>query len=410
MSAKQIVALGGGFAGLWAAASAARKLDELSIGPDQVQVTLVNRDAYHSIRVRNYEADLSNTRILLDDVLGPIGVPRIEAAVTAIDPSRKCVSLSEGTQPRELNYDRLIFALGSQLARPNLPGLAEYAFDIDTYSAADRLNAHLRDLPFQPNSPGRFTVVVVGAGLTGIEAATEMPAKLNAALAAAGVNESYRVILIDHQTHAGSDMGESARPVIERALAALKVEIRVGVQVAKISDHDLSLAGGEAIPTSTVVWCAGMRASPLTKELPVAHDRFGRVTVDRFLRVVGCPDIFAAGDVASLPLDDVHTTVMSCQFGRPMGRFAGNNAVCDLLSVPMLPLAIDWYVTVLDLGGWGAVYTEGWDRQVVAEGEVAKRTKQEINCRRIYPPLAHNRAEILAAAAPIIQRPPAYGR
>jgi NADH:ubiquinone reductase (H+-translocating) len=72
----------------------------------------------------------------------------------------------------------------------------------------------------------------------------------------------------------------------------------------------------------------------------------------------------------------------------------------------MLALHIDWYVTVLDLGTWGAVYTEGWDRTVVSTGEAAKRTKQTINCQRIYPPLSGNRREILDAAAPLVQAAP----
>jgi NADH dehydrogenase len=67
MSAKQIVVLGGGFAGLWSAVGAARKLDELGYGPDAAEVTLVNRAAFHNIRVRNYEADLSAVRVPLDD-------------------------------------------------------------------------------------------------------------------------------------------------------------------------------------------------------------------------------------------------------------------------------------------------------------------------------------------------------
>jgi NADH dehydrogenase len=408
MSAKQIVVLGGGFAGLWAAAGAARKLDELKIGAEQVQVSLVDRDAFHSIRVRNYEADLSDTRIPLDDILKPIGVRRVEAAVTAIDPLGKSVSLASGSERGEFAYDRLVFALGSQVLRPNLTGLAEHAFDVDTYSAAARLNAHLSSLATQPDSPGRLTVVVVGAGLTGIEAAAEMPGKLRAALSATGTNRPCRVILMDHRSHVGSDMGESARPVIEEALAELGIETRLGVQVSAISNHDLQLVSGEVIPTATVVWCAGMRANPLTASFPVERDRFGRVAVDSYLRVTGCPDVFAAGDVASLRLDDHHATVMSCQFGRPMGRFAGHNAVADLLGQPMLPLAIDWYVTVLDLGPSGAIYTEGWDRHVVARGEAAKRTKRTINCVRIVPPRSGNRADILAAAAPIVERPPAY--
>jgi NADH dehydrogenase FAD-containing subunit len=68
MSVRQILVLGGGFAGLWSALGAARKLDELDQGPDAVEVTLVNRDAFHSIHVRNYEADLTSVRVPLDDV------------------------------------------------------------------------------------------------------------------------------------------------------------------------------------------------------------------------------------------------------------------------------------------------------------------------------------------------------
>jgi NADH dehydrogenase len=73
----------------------------------------------------------------------------------------------------------------------------------------------------------------------------------------------------------------------------------------------------------------------------------------------------------------------------------------------MLPLRIDWYTTILDLGPWGALYTEGWDRQPAAQGPAAKRTKETINRQRIYPPMSRDRREILDAAAPLIQAPPA---
>src|ERR1700739_832838 len=90
---QRIVVLGAGFAGLWAAIGAARKLDELGIGPDRVAVTLVDRRAYHSIRVRNYEAELGDTRIPLDDILPPIGVGRVEAEVDDIDWAERRVLL-----------------------------------------------------------------------------------------------------------------------------------------------------------------------------------------------------------------------------------------------------------------------------------------------------------------------------
>ncbi|WP_425615120.1 NAD(P)/FAD-dependent oxidoreductase [Anatilimnocola sp. NA78] len=408
MSPKQIVVLGGGFAGLWSAVGAARKLAELGIGPGAATVTLVNRDAYHSIRVRNYEADLRGIRVPLDDVLQPAGVQRIEATVDRIDVAQQAV-LVEGTSGSWwLPYDRLVFALGSQLVRPAIPGLAELSFDVDTYNGAAKLQQHLQSLSQRPESPGRYTVIVVGAGLTGIETAAELPARLRKIIAATGTDCPFRVILADHNPQVGSDMGSSARPVIEAALAALGVETLLGVHVGAIGPAGVTLGNGDVIPAATVIWCAGMRSSPLTQQFGVELNHLGQLPVDEFLRVKDVPNVFAAGDSATAMLDGQHASVMSCQHGRPMGRFAGHNVVCDLFAQPMLPLHIDWYVTVLDLGSWGAVYTEGWDRHVVAQGAKAKQTKQVINCQRIYPPLSGNRADILAAAAPVVQRPPQY--
>jgi NADH:quinone reductase (non-electrogenic) len=406
MSARNIVVLGGGFAGLWSAVAAARKLDEIGHGPDEAEVTLVNRDPFHNIRVRNYESDLTSVRVPLDDVLGPIGVSRVEGRVTGINLNGQEVTVTTAGGEQTLPYDRLVFALGSQLARPDIPGLSDYAFDVDTYDGAVRLNAHLEMLTGQPESSGRFTVVVVGAGLTGIEVAAEMPARLRILVKRAKSAAPCRVILADHQPQIGSDMGESARPVIEEALAALGVETRPGVEVVSVTPSGIALRSGEEIDAATVVWCAGMRANPLTRSFPVETDRLGRIGVDEFMRVNGIGGVFAAGDSAWSMMDDHHTSVMSCQHSRPMGRFAGHNAVADLFGLRMLPLRIESYVTILDLGPWGAVYTAGWDRHVVTRGEAAKRTKQTINCQRIYPPLNRDRALILAAANPVVQKPP----
>ena len=399
---QRILVLGGGFAGLWSAVGAARKLDELGIGPDRVEVTLVSASPWHSIRVRNYEAELDGTRLPLDEVLRPIDVRRVEAEVTDIDFARRQVACSGRSEP--LPYDRLVFALGSRLARPPIPGLAEHAFDVDTYDAATRLNRHIAGLPQRQPSPGRNTVLVIGGGLTGIEAATEMPVKLRAAF---GEDASWKVILADHKPWIGSDMGNEARPVIDEAIRALAIEGRPGVSITAVDAAGVTLATGERIAAETVVWCAGMQASPLTKCFPVERDRFGRIPVTADLKVLGMTAEFAAGDVAWFAVDGHKSCVMSCQHGRPMGRYAGHNAVADLLGLPTLPLAIRSYVTILDLGAWGAVYTEGWDRHVVSRGAAAKQTKIVINQQRIYPPRSGVRADILAAGAPVVQAPPA---
>jgi NADH dehydrogenase len=394
--------LGAGFAGLWAAIGAARKIDQVGPAASEVEILVVDRNDYHNIRVRNYEVDLSDVTIPLADLLDPIGVNHMRAEVQAVDPSARHVTVETAVGQKRLTYDRLVLTLGSQLVRPAIPGLAVHGYDVDTYVAAARLDAHLEELGKQAPSEGHSTVVVVGAGFTGIEVAAEMPAKLDRA----HLSGQRRIVLVDPNANVGVTIGEHSRQTIHGALSALGVETRLNVSVISVDANGIKLSSGEFISAKTVVWCAGMQASPVGAAFATERDRHGRLLVDRFMRATGLRHVFAAGDVASSVIDGIHSTVMSCQFARPMGRFAGHNVVADLFSLPMLPLQIDSYVTVLDLGAWGALYTVGWDRQVHAVGASAKMTKQIINRERIYPPRTRSRSDLLAAAAPTIQAPP----
>lgn len=408
---KRIVVVGGGFAGLWSAVGAARKLREVGPTPQSVEVVLIDPEKNHRIRVRNYEADLPSTLVPYAEVLDPIGVKHVTGEVVGLNVAEQFVVVRQGSDTSELSYSKLVLCTGSRLTRPPIPGLAQHAFDIDTYEGAKRLQDHIHRLAALPPAEGRFTAVVIGAGLTGIELALELPERLRDAaglVAGCGMASTCRTILADRTPRIGEAMG-GAQPVIERACHELGVELWPNFSVESIDESGVVLANGEHIPASTVVWCGGMRAQRLNESIPVELDNLGRVPVDTFMRVEGIQNVFAAGDAAHALIDGEHASVMSCQHARPMGRFAGHNAVAELLELPMLALDIDWYTTVLDLGPWGAVYTEGWERRLVAEGDVAKKTKLTINHERIYPPRTANADDILLAGAPVVQRPPTYG-
>ena len=173
--------IGSGFAGLWAALGAARRLDELAVPAGAVDITVLSAKPFHDIRVRNYEEDLRACRIPLADVLAPAGVAHVVAEVTAIDTAARTVTASSGVT---YGYDRMVLASGSQVVKPAIPGLREFGFDVDTYDGAIGLQHHLRGLADGPPSAAAATVVVVGAGLTGIEAACELPSRLRALFAA----------------------------------------------------------------------------------------------------------------------------------------------------------------------------------------------------------------------------------
>ena len=97
--------------------------------------------------------------------------------------------------------------------------------------------------------------------------------------------------------------------------------------------------------------------------------------------------------------DKGNIAAMSCQHALSLGRVSGHNAAAELVGLPMHPYSQSKYVTCLDLGAWGAVYTEGWDREVCMERKEAKELKQTINTQWIYPPEA-DRDAAFAVAAP----------
>ncbi|MNN35071.1 NADH dehydrogenase-like protein [compost metagenome] len=164
----------------------------------------------------------------------------------------------------------------------------------------------------------------------------------------------------------------------------------------------MTLADGQRIEANTVIWTVGVRASALTAQVPGERDGQGRLHVDRHLKVKGQEHVYATGDVAYAATDELgNFAVMSCQHAIVLGRHSGNNVAADLLGVEPTPYSQPKYVTCLDLGAWGAVYTEGWDRQVKLLRKEAKDLKTQINTTWIYPPAA-DRATALAAADPLI--------
>jgi NADH:ubiquinone reductase (H+-translocating) len=394
----RLVIIGAGFAGMYAALSAARLRDIQGVSPEELEIALVAPEPILVVRPRLYEPKPETLTAPLLDVLKTIDVVFVQGSAETIDTKSRMVQIATNKGTRKtLSYDRLVVATGSKLFRPNIPGLAEHGFSVDSLDDAVALDKHLQGLPDRPAVNGRDTVVVAGGGFTGIEAATEMPTRLRKLF---GKKAKPRVIIVDRNPAIAPDMGEGPRPIIEEALRKLGVETRLRAGVASLDESGVTLSNGEHIETETVIWAAGIRAAPLTQQILSERDNFGRLLVDRDLRVPGVPGVFATGDAARAACDDDgNYALMSCQHATRMGAFAGNNAAAELLDVPTKPYHQKGYVTCLDLGEAGALFTTGWERKVKWVDDVAKKTKQEINTVWIYPPKAE-RAAALASADP----------
>lgn len=300
-----VVIIGGGFGGLYAA---------LALGRVPVRITLIDRRNHHLFQPLLYQ--VATAALNPSDIAAPIrsilrrqrNVSVILAEAAAIDVRGKRVILTDG----DLGYDYLILATGATHSyggheewRPHAPGLksVEDALDIRrrvflAYEAAER----------EPDAARRrawMTFVIIGAGPTGVEMAGALAEISRHALAHDFRRidpQQARILLVEGLPQVLPSYPPALAERARRQLGRLGVEVRTGLQVTEITGTWVAL-GEERIGARTVIWAAGVQASPLARSLGVPLDRAGRVLVNRDLTIPGRPEVFVIGDLAALEQD-----------------------------------------------------------------------------------------------------------
>ncbi len=367
-----IVIIGGGFAGFWAALAARR------VAGVRAAVTMISRAPVLQMRPRLYEANPETLGVDLVPLLREAGVRFVEGDAVGIDVAGRTVDLATGER---LPYTRLVVATGSVMQRPPVIG-AETAHSIDNQTEAIAFDRRLSEIAWAASHPN---IAIVGAGFTGIELALEMRDRL-AVHGGEAVAERATITLIDRADVVGPELGGGPHAEIEAALTAARVKLRLGATVATLAANRVTFADGVALEVDAVVLTTGMVAAPFADQIPGERDDLGRLVVDWSLRAPAAPDFFVTGDAAAADTGDGHRTLQSCQHALQLGRFAGENAARDLLGMETIPYSQPRYVTCLDLGRFGAVFTDGWERTVLETGCDAKIRKRRINTVVIYPP------------------------
>jgi NADH dehydrogenase len=381
----EVLVVGGGFAGFWAAMAARR------VGMSRVSITLVSREPVLQIRPRLYEAAPESLAVDMVLLLERVNVRFVQGEANGIDASTRSVALADG---RVLPYDRLVVATGSAMRRPPVPGAGK-AYSVDSQSEAITFDRRLREIARGTREP---RVAVIGAGFTGIELALELRDRV-AVHGGSARAEALQIFLIDRASVVGPELGEGPRPLIESALRDARIECRLAATVSELASDRVNFADGSVLDVDAVVLTTGMVAAAFARHVPGERDGLGRVVVDRSLRVPAFHDIFVAGDAAAADGGDGHPILQSCQHALQAGRFAGENAARDLLGLPVLEYVQPPYITCLDLGRSGAVFTRGWDRHVEKSGSEAKAIKRRINRQTIYPPADATGDELIALSS-----------
>ncbi|QYC45542.1 NADH dehydrogenase-like protein YjlD [Nonomuraea coxensis DSM 45129] len=290
----RIVVLGAGYAGAYVAGNLARRLSPADAG-----ITVVNAepDFVERLRLHQLAAGRRVEARTLAGVFAGTGVHLRLARVTAVDPGSRAVALSDGG---ELGYDTLVYALGSRVADGGVPGAAEHAFHVTSRPAALRLRERLDRLE-GPGRPDAARVLVVGDGLTGIETATELAESrpgLSVTLVARG--------------ELGAALSPGARGHLRRACDRLGVTVLEHTTVEAVEAARVLCAGGTALASDATVWAAGFAVDPLAAAGGLEVAANGQILVDRTMRALSHPDVYAVGDSAHAIGDNGLPLPMSC--------------------------------------------------------------------------------------------------
>ena len=300
----RVIVIGGGFGGL----AAARVL-----GGSDLLVTLVDRKNHHLFQPLLYQ--VATAGLSPGDIAAPIrhvlrrerNIEVILGDVAHLHPDARTVELADGTR---LEYDFLVLATGATHAyfghekwAPLAPGLKTLEDAVEIRRRV--LTAFERAEREHDPSAQRalLTFVVVGGGPTGVELAGALAEISRYTLAADFRHihpQNARVVLVEAMPRLLPAYSERLSAAARRQLERLGVEVRTDVSVTGIDPDGVELAGGERIASRTVLWGAGVAASPLARELGAPLDRAGRVQVRPDLSVPGRPEVFVVGDVARI--------------------------------------------------------------------------------------------------------------
>ncbi|HEU4792102.1 MAG TPA: NAD(P)/FAD-dependent oxidoreductase, partial [Nitrolancea sp.] len=365
---RRILILGGGFAGVYAALNLQRTLGGL-----QAEVAIVNRENFFVFYPLLPE--ILSGSIETESVLNPIRlvVPKVTlyvGEVTGIDLAHQRAEIRHGLyrhyqEPRTLYYDHLIVALGGVPKTAGIPGLADYAFDVQRLSHAFALRNHLidtleqADIETDPDRKRRLlTFVIAGGGANGVEVAAHIRDLVFGSIRYYQNIEpgNLHVILIHGGNRLISDLPSRLGYYAERFLRRRGVEILFNCRVARVEPDAVYLKNGEVIMADTIVGSVGVTPNPMVTNLPVPHDRRGAIVVNNDLSVPGYPNVWALGDNASVV--DPHTEKpypLTAQTAVREAKLVARNIAASLRGEPLTPFSYRTIGAMVALGHRSAV-------------------------------------------------------
>lgn len=334
---EHVVVLGGGFGGL----ATARQLTSRRHRDAPIDVTLVDRRNHHTFQPLLYQVATAGLQpqdigISLRSILRRRGVNIRLGDVVGVDPTGHKLALADGDH---LSYDRLVLAAGAVTQDLGIEGVADHAFELKWLSDATRLRNHIlrcfeiASADASRRRDGTLTFVVAGGGPTGIELVGTL-AELVELLVRSDHPEidrsDVRIVMVELMDHLLPTFSERSGEEALEGLHKRDVEVHLEVGIERAAADHVQLTDGVVIPTRTLVWAAGVSASPLANEFDVELGPGRRLPVDDRLRLKGHSDIYAIGDIAAAPDKNGDPLPQLAAVAIQQGKYLGKAIVAEL--------------------------------------------------------------------------------
>ncbi|MCC6975263.1 MAG: FAD-dependent oxidoreductase [Anaerolineae bacterium] len=324
----QVVIIGGGYGGILTAIRLSRR-------QNKAQITLINPRDHFVERIRLHQTAVGTKprRLSIPEMLRGTGVHFQQGWVTEIRPDHKtlCVNTDQGVIT--LPFDYLVYALGSQTRRDQVPGVEQYAFSLDLHSV-EGLKPALTQLGTQA---GR--VLIVGGGLSGIEASAEIAERYPA----------LKVELIT-QGELGSNLSPEGQNYLRQTLTQMGVGLREHLKISRVEAQQIITVSGETLPYDLLLWTAGFNFSPLAQSAGIKVNGLGQIIVDPELRSVSHPFIYGVGDAACVLLPSGRAQRLACATAMPIAAHAADNLAASIAGQTPRALAFSYTLICISLG------------------------------------------------------------
>jgi NADH dehydrogenase len=329
----RVVILGSGYAGL----RVAQQLERYAHEPGAPEVLLVDRHPYHQIitdlpQAASGRAEADTISLPIAHLLKRSRVRFLQAEVSHIDLQQQLVSTSEGA----LAYGTLVIALGSITAFYEVPGLAEHSLTLKSVDDAQEIEARVRHAialaateTDQLARAGLLSILIGGGGLTGVELAGELAEILPLLAVEYGLDPHLpHITLVEGAPVLLPSMPARLQAAAARALTGMGVRLMLGTKVASADGEGVWLDSGDRLVGRTLAWTGGIMAPPIIAESGLPTGRNGQVSVDRYLRAIGHPEVYVVGDTALIN-DDAHARPLAptAQAAVKQGEAAAYNIV-----------------------------------------------------------------------------------